>query len=40
MPGFAASLNQDQRLSIVAYIQSWWSDDIYARWQEIDDRSP
>ena len=40
MPGFAALLNQDQRLSIVAYIQSWWSDDIYARWQEIDDRSP
>ncbi len=39
MPAFAASLNRDQRLSIVAYIQSWWSNEIYTKWEEIDARS-
>jgi len=39
MPGFAALLQRNQRLSIVAFIQSWWPDDIYVKWEEIDDRS-
>ena len=39
MPGFGASMSMDQRLSIVAYIQTWWPEDIYARWDEIDRRS-
>ena len=38
MPGFAALLDAEERLAIVAYIQSWWSDDIYARWAKIDGR--
>lgn len=38
MPGFAALLDADERLAIVAYIQAWWPDDIYARWVEIDGR--
>ena len=38
MPGFAGVLDEDQRLAVVAYIQSWWTDDIYARWSEINAR--
>ncbi len=38
MPGFADVLNEDQRLSIIAYLQEWWPDDIYAKWQEINAR--
>ena len=39
MPGFGASMSVDQRLSIVAYVQTLWPDDIYSRWEEIDERS-
>ncbi len=38
MPGFGQVIDADGRLAIVAYIQSWWTDDIYARWDEIDRR--
>ena len=38
MPGFSAVIDDEQSLAIVAYIQSWWSDDIYDRWAEIDGR--
>lgn len=38
MPGFGQSLNQGQRLAIVAYIQSLWPEAIYAKWEEIDGR--
>ena len=38
MPGFAGVLNEDQRLSIIAYLQEWWPDDIYAQWVIIDAR--
>ena len=38
MPGFAGVLDEDQRLSIIAYLQEWWPDDIYAKWQEINAR--
>lgn len=38
MPGFAGVLDHDQRLSIIAYLQAWWPDDIYAQWVEIDAR--
>lgn len=39
MPGFAAILDEADRLAIIAWIQSLWSDDIYRRWEEIDARS-
>ncbi len=39
MPGFAGVLDRDQRLAVVAGLQSWWSDEIYRKWQEIDSRS-
>lgn len=39
MPGFAALLDPDERVAIVAYIQSWWTDEIYMRWAKIDERS-
>ena len=38
MPSFADVLDEDQRLSIIAYLQAWWPDDIYAQWVEIDAR--
>ena len=38
MPGFAAVLDEDQRLAIIAWFQSLWSDDIYERWRLIDER--
>jgi len=39
MPGFAAVMNQDDRLAVVAWFQSLWSDDIYQKWQDIDSRN-
>lgn len=38
MPGFGHVIDDDGRLAIVAYFQSWWSDDIYARWNDINSR--
>ena len=38
MPGFAGVLDQEERLSVIAYLQEWWPDDIYAQWEEIDAR--
>lgn len=39
MPGFAGTLDKSERLAIIAWFQSLWTDDIYARWSEINDRS-
>lgn len=39
MPGFAAVLDEAERLAIIAWIQNLWSDEIYARWEAIDRRS-
>ena len=39
MPGFGHVLDEADRLAIVAWIQSLWSDDIYRRWEDIDNRS-
>ena len=39
MPGFAAVLDDDDRLAVIAWVQSLWSDEIYRRWEEIDTRS-
>jgi mono/diheme cytochrome c family protein len=39
MPGFADVLDDEQRLAIIAWFQSLWSDDIYVRWQSIDARN-
>ena len=39
MPGFGAVLDRDDRLAIIARIQSWWNDALYARWTEIQSRS-
>lgn len=36
MPGFATTLTQNDIKATVAYFQSTWSDDIYARWQDMD----
>lgn len=38
MPGFAETLSKDEAQVTIAYFQSLWSDDIYARWQEMDAR--
>ena len=39
MPGFADALSSDDRMDIIAWFQSLWPDDIYERWQAIDERS-
>lgn len=35
MPGFADRLNDEQKLAAIAYFQNFWSDDIYANWQQM-----
>jgi mono/diheme cytochrome c family protein len=39
MPGFAEVLNEEERMSIIAWFQGLWSDDVYERWQSINARS-
>lgn len=39
MPGFEAVMDRSERLAVVAWFQSVWSDDVYQKWQEIDSRS-
>ena len=39
MPGFAVLLPADDRYAVIAWFQSLWADDLYARWKEIDERS-
>jgi len=38
MPGFGAVLAEADRLAIIAWFQSLWTDDIYARWWAIEQR--
>lgn len=35
MPGFASQLNRQEKLAAIAYFQDFWSDDIYAQWQQM-----
>ncbi len=39
MPGFADKLNDREIDAILAWVQSWWNDEIYTTWKEIDERS-
>ena len=34
MPAFQQLLSTSERLAVVAYIQSLWSDEIYQNWQQ------
>lgn len=36
MPGFGEQLDRKERLEVIAYFQSLWSDDIYQSWLQID----
>ena len=38
MPGFSAVLDDGERLAVIAWFQSLWPEDIYAKWHEIDSR--
>ena len=38
MPGFGETLSRDEAHATIAYFQSFWPDDIYARWEEINSR--
>jgi len=38
MPGFAETLSREEMQTTIAYFQSFWPDEIYSRWQEIDSR--
>ncbi len=35
MPGFAEQLNEEQKLAAIAFFQDFWSDEIYANWQQM-----
>ena len=39
MPGFAESLSSEERLAVIAWFQSLWPDEIYERWNAIEERS-
>jgi mono/diheme cytochrome c family protein len=32
MPGFGDKLNEDEKLAVISYIQSYWPDEIYKAW--------
>src|SRR5690554_4898651 len=36
MPAFKSILNDEDRESVIAFIQSMWDDDIYNKWKKID----
>ena len=38
MPGFETKLTADEIHDVIAYFQSFWPDDIYARWNQFDKR--
>lgn len=38
MPGFAETLSSQDIQATIAFIQTFWSDEIYARWLEINGR--
>lgn len=37
MPGFADRLSDSETRSTIAYFQSSWTEEVYARWAEIND---
>jgi mono/diheme cytochrome c family protein len=39
MPGFAATLSEEDVLHVIAWIQHHWRDEIYAAWHNIEVRS-
>lgn len=39
MPGFGEALDEAQRLAIVAWFQSLWTDEVYEKWLEIEKRN-
>ncbi len=32
MPGFGAKLNEEKKLAVISYFQSFWTDEIYGAW--------
>ena len=37
MPGFGKVLNMREQLAVIAYFQSFWTDEVYQRWQTGND---
>jgi mono/diheme cytochrome c family protein len=33
MPGFSDTLEDDDKLAVIAYFQSYWTDEVYYRWE-------
>ncbi|MGB0848951.1 MAG: c-type cytochrome [Thiolinea sp.] len=40
MPAFGDSLSQDEKLAIIAYFQSFWDDETYGIWQQVNEQNP
>jgi hypothetical protein len=32
MPGFKDKLNEEEKLAVISYFQSFWNDEIYRAW--------
>lgn len=39
MPAWKDKLSDQQVDSVIAYVQSWWSPQVYTAWREIDQRA-
>ncbi len=39
MPAFKNQLTENEILGVIAYFQSYWTDDIYGRWLQIEKSS-
>ena len=35
MPAFADQLDESEKLAVIAYFQSFWSDEVYAQWTQM-----
>ena len=38
MPGFSGTLSEEEVRTTISYFQSFWSNEVYDRWQEINNR--
>lgn len=39
MPAFGESLSQEEKLAIIAYFQSFWNEETYGIWKQVDAQS-
>jgi len=40
MPAFGDSLSLEEKQAIIAYFQSFWNDETYGIWKQVDEQNP